>query len=77
MIRNILATLDARSAEILALRFGLNGQDSLTLEEIGEIFGLTRERIRQIESSSLEKISHLHEKNLSYFRNSSISRVRK
>lgn len=53
-----VSELDERSAEILTLRYGLDGSDSKTLEETGEHFGVTRERIRQIESKALRKLAH-------------------
>lgn len=53
-----MSDLDERSAEILTLRYGLDGTDSRTLEETGEHFGITRERVRQIESKVLRKLAH-------------------
>jgi RNA polymerase primary sigma factor len=50
--------LDEREAKILILRFGLNGQRKHTLKELGEIFGITRERIRQIQKGALRKLRH-------------------
>lgn len=55
---SLLQELDPKSAEVLCLRFGVDGSDSLTLEEVGSDFGVTRERIRQIESNGLRKLSH-------------------
>ena len=53
--------LDARDARVLRLRFGLEGQDPLTLKQIGLIIGLTRERVRQIEIDSLRRLrEHMH-----------------
>ncbi len=57
-VRRLLAPLDAREREILALRFGLDRGESRTLEEVGELFGLTRERIRQIEARAMSKLRH-------------------
>jgi RNA polymerase primary sigma factor len=53
-LRRGLGHLDERSARIIALRFGLDGTEPMTLEEVGNEFGLTRERIRQIEHHALE-----------------------
>jgi RNA polymerase primary sigma factor len=52
----MVASLDPREAEILRLRFGLDGRDELTLEEVGQKFKVTRERIRQLEYLALTKI---------------------
>ena len=54
----ILDTLPCREANILKLRFGLENGRSYTLEEVGQKFGLTRERIRQIESMALRRLRH-------------------
>ncbi len=51
-----LKTLKDNEQEVIRLRFGLDGGEPQTLEEIGKIFGLTRERVRQIESSALSKL---------------------
>jgi RNA polymerase primary sigma factor len=60
-----LATLTLRERRVLELRFGLDGREPATLEEIGVIFSVTRERIRQIEKRSMGKLSALTEmKNL-------------
>ncbi len=57
-IRGALAVLNEREREVLEMRFGLaNGQES-TLEEVGKHFGVTRERIRQIEAKALRKLRH-------------------
>lgn len=53
-----LKTLKPREAEIIRLRYGINDGYARTLEEIGHIFGLTRERIRQIEVKALRKLRH-------------------
>jgi RNA polymerase primary sigma factor len=57
-LRAVLATLSEREQQILELRFGLVGDRPLTLEEVGQKFDLTRERIRQIESKALSKLRH-------------------
>jgi len=57
-LERALADLDPRSAEILTLRYGLDGTGSRTLEETGEHYGVTRERIRQIEGKALKKLAH-------------------
>jgi RNA polymerase primary sigma factor len=54
----VLSTLSPREARILRLRFGLQDGHSYTLEEVGQKFGLTRERIRQIEGEALRKLRH-------------------
>jgi RNA polymerase primary sigma factor len=55
-IDNLLDTLSSREKDIIIKRFGLDRVDELTLEEIGQIYGLTRERIRQIEAKALQKL---------------------
>ena len=57
-VHEILATLSPREARILRLRFGLENGRMYTLEEVGEKFGLTRERIRQIEGKALRRLRH-------------------
>lgn len=57
ILLSMLNELSEKSRDVLIFRFGLSGQDSETLEEIGQRFGLTRERIRQIESKALSKLS--------------------
>jgi RNA polymerase primary sigma factor len=54
----VLATLSDREARVLKLRFGLEGNKQMTLEEVGRVFGVTRERIRQIEAKALRKLKH-------------------
>jgi RNA polymerase primary sigma factor len=54
----VLATLSDREARVLKLRFGLEGTKQMTLEEVGKVFGVTRERIRQIEAKALRKLKH-------------------
>ncbi len=53
---NILRTLDPREEEVIRLRFGIGREREHTLEEIGQVLGLTRERIRQIETRALEEL---------------------
>jgi len=57
-MREVLETLSEREGKVLAQRFGLNDGKSKTLEEVGEEFGVTRERIRQIEAKALRKMRH-------------------
>lgn len=57
-LEELLATLTPREARILRLRFGLVNGHSYTLEEVGQKFGLTRERIRQIEGHALRRLRH-------------------
>jgi RNA polymerase primary sigma factor len=57
-IEEMLSTLSPREARILRLRFGLVNGQSYTLEEVGQKFGLTRERIRQIEGKALRRLRH-------------------
>ena len=59
-IREILIDLTERERRILSMRFGLEDNIPHTLEEVGKIFGVTRERIRQIEAKALEKIRAHH-----------------
>ena len=54
----VLSTLNEREQKIVALRFGLTGEEPMTLEEVGKLFGLTRERIRQLEAKALAKLRH-------------------
>ena len=57
-LNDVLKTLTEREEKVLRLRFGIDDGQSLTLEEVGKIFGVTRERIRQIESKALRKLKH-------------------
>ena len=59
-LEDILVDLSPREQKILSMRFGLEDEVTHTLEEVGKVFGVTRERIRQIEAKSLEKI-RMHE----------------
>ena len=54
----VLSFLTPRERKVLEYRYGINGGKSMTLEEIGAIFGVTRERIRQVESKALRKLKH-------------------
>jgi RNA polymerase primary sigma factor len=55
---NVLRTLNPREASVIKMRFGLEDGTARTLEEVGEIFQVTRERIRQIEAKALRKLRH-------------------
>ncbi len=57
-LEDVLGTLTPREKKVLQLRFGLNDGHSRTLEEVGQVFGVTRERIRQIEAKALRKLRH-------------------
>lgn len=56
LVQEVLATLDERESRILAMRFGLDDGTPKTLEEVGKKFGVTRERIRQIQDQALKKM---------------------
>jgi RNA polymerase primary sigma factor len=62
MLREMVKTLDQREATILQYRFGLDGGSEKTLEEVGEKFGVTRERVRQIQNIALYKLRKMIEK---------------
>ena len=55
-VEDVLQGLTAREQRVLELRYGLRGHRSYTLKEVGKIFGLTRERVRQIEKEALRKL---------------------
>ena len=55
-VRSLLATLSDKEREILELRFGLDGKNPMSLKEIGELYNLTKERIRQIEKKAIERL---------------------
>ena len=57
-VKAILDTLSEREADILRYRFGMKGDRPHTLEEIGQIYGLTRERVRQLEDKAMRKLRH-------------------
>ena len=57
-LNEVLATLTDREQEVLRLRFGLDDGRQRTLEEVGEQFNVTRERIRQLEAKALRKLRH-------------------
>ncbi|WRP15805.1 RNA polymerase sigma factor RpoD [Geochorda subterranea] len=57
-LENVLDTLNPREEKVLRLRFGLDDGKQRTLEEVGQVFGVTRERIRQIEAKALRKLRH-------------------
>ncbi len=57
-VQRTLATLTERESNVIALYFGLNGESVYTLEEIGDKFGLTRERVRQIKEKAIRRLRH-------------------
>lgn len=57
-VRRALSTLSEREAEVIRMYFGLDNEHSLTLEEIGERFNLTRERVRQIKEKAIRRLRH-------------------
>ena len=57
-LNEVLNTLTPREAQVLRLRFGLEDGRTRTLEEVGKVFNITRERIRQIEAKALRKLRH-------------------
>jgi RNA polymerase primary sigma factor len=63
-LRTIVNSLGPREAEILTLRFGLDGGEEMTLEEVGRRFNITRERIRQLQDLALRQVRRrMHEQN--------------
>jgi RNA polymerase primary sigma factor len=62
MLQEMVKTLDSREATILRARFGLDGGPQKTLEEVGQKFGVTRERVRQIQNIALKKLRKMIEK---------------
>jgi len=57
-VKEVLCSLSEREAKVLKMRFGLEGYRPMTLEEVGKEFGVTRERVRQIEAKALRKLKH-------------------
>ncbi len=57
-VQRALSTLTQREADVVTLYFGLNGEHAMTLEEIGEKFNLTRERVRQIKGKAIRRLRH-------------------
>jgi len=57
-IDEVLSTLTDKEAEVIRYRFGLNGYKAMSLKEIGDLFNLTKERIRQIEKKALRRLQH-------------------
>ncbi|HEX2933200.1 MAG TPA: sigma factor-like helix-turn-helix DNA-binding protein, partial [Candidatus Binatia bacterium] len=55
-VQRILSTLSPREEKIIRMRFGIREKSNYTLEEAGQVFGITRERIRQIEAIALKKL---------------------
>ena len=60
VVLDALSTLSSREEEILKMRFGINNEETYTLDQIGKHFSLTRERIRQIEKKALQKLGNSH-----------------
>ncbi|HBG35561.1 MAG TPA: RNA polymerase subunit sigma [Treponema sp.] len=54
----VMQTLTERERDVLAYRFGLNGKPSMSLKEVGDVFNLTKERIRQIEKKAIKRLQH-------------------
>jgi RNA polymerase primary sigma factor len=63
-LRSVLDTLSEREAGVVSMRFGLTDGQPKTLDEIGKVYGLTRERIRQIESKAMSKLRHPSRSNI-------------
>lgn len=56
IVENVLSTLSTKEADILRMRFGINADKPMTLEEVGQHYGVTRERIRQVENKAIRKL---------------------
>lgn len=63
-INSVLSILPEREAEVIKLYFGLEGENSMTLEEIGDKFNLTRERVRQIKEKAIRRLRHNSKSNI-------------
>lgn len=63
-VKSVLAILPEREAEVIKLYFGLDGENPLTLEEIGDKFNLTRERVRQIKEKAIRRLRHNSRSNI-------------
>ena len=57
-LNDVLETITPREEKVIRLRFGLDDGKERTLEQVGNVFGVTRERIRQIEAKALRKLRH-------------------
>ena len=57
-VQRALSTLNSRESDVISYYYGLNGKHAMTLEEIGELFGLTRERVRQIKEKATKRLRH-------------------
>ena len=62
-IIQVLESLSEREADVVRLRFGIDGEQPMTLEDIGLKFGITRERVRQIEQKAMRKLRHPSRRN--------------
>jgi len=58
VIKTIFETLNEKEKKVLMFRFGIGDRIPQTLEQVGQIFGVTRERIRQIEAKAIRKVQH-------------------
>lgn len=58
IVRAVLDTLPTREGEIMKMRFGIDQEKAMTLEEVGKAYGITKERIRQIENKAIRKLRH-------------------